>query len=193
MKGKLVIISAPSGAGKTTMVKHLLQSGLNLEFSVSATTRPLRGKEKEGVDYFFIPAGEFRSRISNNEFVEWQEVYEGLMYGTLRSEVERIRLREKNVLFDVDVRGGLNLKREFGTDAIALFIMPPSLAELEKRLVKRGTDCPSTINMRIEKARDEIKIADQFDKIVINDNLEQAKEEVYNAVLTFLGGTGSET
>lgn len=193
MKGKLVIISAPSGAGKTTMVKHLLQSGLNLEFSVSATTRPLRGKEKEGVDYFFIPAGEFRSRISNNEFVEWQEVYEGLMYGTLRSEVERIRLGGKNVLFDVDVWGGLNLKREFATEAIALFIMPPSLAELEKRLVKRGTDCPSTINMRIEKARDEIKTADRFDKVIINDNLEQAKEEVYNAVLTFLGGRGSET
>jgi len=188
-----VIISAPSGAGKTTMVKHLLQSGLNLEFSVSATTRPLRGKEKEGVDYFFIPAEEFRARISNNEFVEWQEVYDGLMYGTLRSEVERIRLKGKHVLFDVDVWGGLNLKREFGTDAIAIFIMPPSLAELEKRLVKRGTDCPSTINMRIEKASDEIKTADQFDTVVINDNLEQTKEEVYNTVSAFLGSTGSVT
>jgi len=188
MKGKLVIISAPSGAGKTTMVKHLLQSGLNLVFSVSATTRPLRGREKEGIDYFFMPVEEFRDRIRNNEFVEWEEVYEGLIYGTLRNEVERILEKGNHALFDVDVQGGLNLKREFGTRAISIFIMPPSIAELEKRLVKRGTDCPSKINMRIAKAREEIKEAEQFDTIVVNDNLEQTKNEVYNIVSAFLSG-----
>ncbi len=188
MKGKLVIISAPSGAGKTTMVKHLLQSGLNLEFSVSATTRPLRGREKEGIDYFFMPVEEFRDRIRNNEFVEWEEVYEGLIYGTLRNEVEKILEKGNHALFDVDVQGGLNLKREFGTRAISIFIMPPSIAELEKRLVKRGTDCPSKINMRIAKAREEIKEAEQFDTIVVNDNLEQTKNEVYNIVSAFLSG-----
>jgi len=188
MKGKLVIISAPSGAGKTTMVKHLLQSGLNLEFSVSATTRPLRGREKEGIDYFFMPVEEFRDRIRNNEFVEWEEVYEGLIYGTLLNEVEKILEKGNHALFDVDVQGGLNLKREFGTRAISIFIMPPSIAELEKRLVKRGTDCPSKINMRIAKAREEIKEAEQFDTIVVNDNLEQTKNEVYNIVSAFLSG-----
>lgn len=188
MKGKLVIISAPSGAGKTTMVKHLLQSGLNLVFSVSATTRPLRGREKEGIDYFFMPVEEFRDRIRNNEFVEWEEVYEGLMYGTLRNEVEKILEKGNHALFDVDVQGGLNLKREFGTSAISIFIMPPSIAELEKRLVKRGTDCPSKINMRLAKAREEIKEAEQFDSIVVNNDLEQAKDEVYNIVSAFLSG-----
>ena len=188
MKGKLVIISAPSGAGKTTMVKHLLQSGLNLVFSVSATTRPLRGREKEGIDYFFMPVEEFRDRIRNNEFVEWEEVYEGLIYGTLRNEVEKILEKGNHALFDVDVQGGLNLKREFGTRAISIFIMPPSITELEKRLVKRGTDCPSKINMRIAKAREEIKEAEQFGTIVVNDSLEQAKTEVYNIVSAFLYG-----
>ena len=192
MKGKLVIISAPSGAGKTTMVKHLLQSGLDLEFSVSATTRPLRGKEKNGIDYFFMPVGEFKNRIRNNEFVEWEEVYEGLMYGTLRNEVEKILLKGNHVIFDVDAQGGLKLKREFGPGAISIFIMPPSIAELEKRLVKRGTDCPSKINIRISKAREEIKTAEQFDRIVVNDNLAQTKEDLYNIVSGFRESKGHD-
>jgi len=187
MTGRLVIISAPSGAGKTTMIRYLLESRLNLEFSISVTTRALRGNEREGVNYFFMSVAEFLKKIKNNEFVEWEEVYEGLMYGTLRSEVERIRMAGNHVLFDVDVKGGLNLKREFGEHAVAIFIMPPSTKELERRLVKRGTDCPSKISMRIEKARDEMKLAHHFDYIVINDNLEEAKSSVYNIVNLFIG------
>ena len=140
MKGKLVIISAPSGAGKTTIVKHLLDSGLNLSFSVSATTRPARGHEEDGKDYFFLSVPEFKKRIENNEFVEWEEVYKDLMYGTLKSEIERIWANGQHVLFDVDVKGGINLKKKFGLDSIAIFIMPPSVEELENRLIKRGTD-----------------------------------------------------
>jgi guanylate kinase len=187
MTEKLVIISAPSGAGKTTMVKHLLNSRLNLEFSVSATTRALRGSEKEGLDYYFMTSAEFKKRIKENAFVEWEEVYNGLMYGTLRSEIERIWEEGNCVLFDVDVRGGLNLKREFGERALAIFIMPPSIRELERRLVKRGTDCPSKIKMRIDKAVSEIKLAHNFDYIVINNNLEEAKKNVYNIVTRFIG------
>jgi len=140
MDGKLVIISAPSGAGKTTIVKHLLDSGLNLSFSVSATTRALRGNEKDGVDYFFLTVNEFRKRIDNGEFVEWEEVYKDLFYGTLKSELVRIWSLGKHVLFDVDVVGGITLKNKFKSDSIAIFIMPPSVEELENRLVKRGTD-----------------------------------------------------
>ncbi|MBW6500847.1 MAG: guanylate kinase [Bacteroidales bacterium] len=186
MTEKLVIISAPSGAGKTTLVKHLLDKRLNLEFSVSATTRARRGNEKEGVDYYFLSEAEFKRRIKENEFVEWEEVYEGLMYGTLRSEIERIRAAGNCVMFDVDVKGGLNLKREFGERAIAIFIMPPSIRELERRLVNRGTDCPSKINMRIEKAVYEITLAHHFDYIVINDDLEQAKNSVFDIVTRFI-------
>jgi len=158
MRGKLVIISAPSGAGKTTIVKHLLETGLNLSFSVSATTRPLRGLEEEGVDYFFLSVPEFRRRIENGEFVEWEEVYKDVFYGTLKCELERIRAAGKNVLFDVDVEGGITLKNSFGTDSIAIFIMPPSVQELENRLVKRGTDTPEKIKVRIEKASEELKL-----------------------------------
>lgn len=187
MMGKLVIISAPSGAGKTTLVQHLLESRLNLEFSVSATTRAPRENEKEGVDYYFMSAAEFKKREEENEFVEWEEVYEGLMYGTLRSEVKRILASGNNAIFDVDVVGGIHLKVEYGFDAVAIFIMPPSITELERRLVKRGTDCPSKINMRIEKAVYEITLADHFDYIVINDDLEEAKNSVYNIVTRFIG------
>jgi len=186
MTGKLVIISAPSGAGKTTIVKHLLQSGLNLSFSISATTRPIRGNEKDGFDYFFLSVDEFKRRISNNEFVEWEEVYKDLMYGTLKSEMERIWTDGRHVLFDVDVRGGINLKKIFGSDSIAIFIMPPSVEELENRLVKRGTESPEKVKMRVEKAREEMSLSNQFDTIIVNHELDRAKKEAVELVSSFL-------
>lgn len=187
MEGKLVIISAPSGAGKTTIVKHLLDSGLNLSFSVSATTRPLRGNEKEGEDYFFLTVQKFKKKIENNEFIEWEEVYKDIFYGTLRSEMERIWEKGNNLLFDVDVKGGINLKNKFGTNAIAIFIMPPSVIELENRLVKRGTDTNDKIRIRVEKAKDELKFANQFDTVIVNHQLDKAKEEALKMVSSFLG------
>jgi guanylate kinase len=187
MNGKLVIISAPSGAGKTTIVKHLLESGLNLSFSVSATTRPLRGNEMNGVDYFFLSVDDFRKKIDNNEFVEWEEVYKDLFYGTLKSELERIWANGHHVLFDVDVKGGINLKNKFGTDSIAIFIMPPSVEELENRLVKRATDNIEKIRIRVEKAKEELKLANQFDAIIVNHQLDKAREETLKIVSSFLG------
>jgi guanylate kinase len=186
MKGKLVIISAPSGAGKTTIVKHLLDSGLNLSFSVSATTRSPRGSEKDGEDYFFLPVDEFRKRIANNEFVEWEEVYKDLFYGTLKSEMERIWNEGKHVLFDVDVHGGINLKKKFGTRAIAIFIMPPSVEELGNRLMSRATDTPEKIKMRVDKAMEEMKLANQFDTIIVNHHLDNAQKETTKTVSSFL-------
>jgi guanylate kinase len=186
MNRKLVIISAPSGAGKTTIVKYLLDSGLNLSFSVSATTRPLRGNEKDGVDYFFLSVAEFKKRIANDEFVEWEEVYKDLFYGTLKNEMERIWAKGSFVLFDVDVKGGINLKKIFGTNSIALFIMPPSVEELENRLIKRATDTPEKIKVRVEKAHDEMKLANQFDLIIVNHQLDKAKEEAFKIVSSFL-------
>jgi guanylate kinase len=186
MKGKLVIISAPSGAGKTTIVNHLLTMDLGLEFSVSATTRKPRGKEKDGHEYYFIPVKEFRKRISEKKFVEWQEVYKDQYYGTLKSEMERIWANGKNVLFDVDVNGGINLKKIFSAQAVSVFIMPPSINELEDRLLKRGTDDPVKIKMRVDKARQEMKLAGSFDHIVINDDLQKAKDEVGQIVKAFL-------
>jgi guanylate kinase len=187
MNGKLVIISAPSGAGKTTIVKHLLDGGLNLSFSVSATTRAKRENETDGEDYFFLSVQEFKNRIKNNEFVEWEEVYKDLLYGTLKSELERIWAIGKNVIFDVDVKGGISLKNKFGTDAIAIFIMPPSVAELENRLIKRATDTPQKIRIRVDKAKDELKFADQFDTVIVNHQLDKAKEETLKIVSSFLG------
>jgi guanylate kinase len=186
MKGKLVIISAPSGAGKTTIVRHLLDKGLNLSFSVSATTRPIRGTEKNGTDYFYLSVPDFKKKIENDELVEWQEVYRDLYYGTLKSEIERIWKEGKSVLFDVDVKGGVNLKKIFGEDSLSIFIMPPSVAELEKRLTGRGTDTPEKISMRVEKAREEIELADKFDRIIINERLEKAKKETFELVKDFL-------
>jgi guanylate kinase len=186
MQGKLVIISAPSGAGKTTIIKHLLDSGINLEFSISATTRIPRGKEKNGREYYFLPVEEFRKRVAEEGFIEWEEVYKDQLYGTLKSEIKRIRDNGNHVLFDVDVKGGINLKNIFRHDAISIFIMPPSVKELERRLLIRGTDDRSKIRTRVAKAEQEMKLADQFDSIVINDNLEQAKNEVYNLVNSFL-------
>jgi len=192
MEGKLVIISAPSGAGKTTIVNHLLRKGLNLEFSVSATTRAPRGKEKNGKEYYFISAEDFREKIKKNEFTEWQEVYKDQFYGTLKSEIERIWADKKHVIFDVDVKGGINLKNIFGNKAISVFIMPPSVKEIEKRLINRATDDRSKIKVRVEKAIEEIKLANNFDHIVINDNLERAQKEAYELVKSFLTREGNK-
>jgi guanylate kinase len=188
MNGKLVIISAPSGAGKTTIVKHLLDSGLNLSFSVSATTRSPRINEEDGKDYFFLSVPEFRRRVANNEFVEWEEVYKDLMYGTLKSELERIWAGGQHVLFDVDVKGGVTLKKMFGLNSIAIFVMPPSVEELENRLIKRGTESPEKIKMRVEKAREELALANQFDTVIVNHQLDKAKREAVEIVTSYLGG-----
>jgi guanylate kinase len=186
MEGKLIIISAPSGAGKTTIVNHLLSKGLGLEFSISATTRIPRGKEKDGKEYYFISPEDFRLKIKNNKFTEWQEVYEDQYYGTLKSEIDRIWADNKHVIFDVDVKGGINLKNIFGRKAISIFIVPPSVKELEKRLLGRATDDRSRIRIRLDKAIEEMKLADNFDHTVINDNLERAQDEVYEIVKSFL-------
>jgi guanylate kinase len=186
MEGKLVIISAPSGAGKTTIVKHLLKSDLNLVFSVSATTRSPRPGERDGEDYYFLSTEEFRRRVSNDEFVEWEEVYKDHLYGTLKSEINRIHNMGSHVIFDVDAKGGINLKKKFGTHAAALFIMPPSVQELEMRLIKRGMDNPEKIKMRVEKARTEMNLANQFDFIVINSELDNALAEAVAIISSFL-------
>lgn len=182
----MVIISAPSGAGKSTMIRHLLERGVKLEFSISATTRNPRAKEKNGIEYYFLTVSEFKKRIANGDFIEWEEVYENLYYGTLKSEIERIWTKGNNALFDVDVKGGINLKKIFGHKAISIFIMPPSIRELERRLLNRGTDDPSGISTRIKKAAEEMKMADQFDNIVINDKLDIAKKDIFNLVTDFL-------
>jgi guanylate kinase len=186
MKGKLVIISAPSGAGKSTIVKHLLESGINLEFSISVTTRAPRGEEKNGREYYFLSDKEFRSKIQKSEFIEWEEVYKDQLYGTLKSEIKRIWENGNHVLFDVDVKGGINLKDIFKHEAISIFIMPPSIKELRKRLIKRRTDDAEKIEIRIAKAEKEMMLADQFDNIIINGYLEQAENKVYNIVSSFL-------
>jgi guanylate kinase len=183
---KLLIVSAPSGAGKSTLVNHLLSLGLPLSFSVSATSRKPRGNEKDGREYYFITADEFRKRIAAGEFVEWEEVYTDHYYGTLKSEIRRIHDAGRAVLFDVDVRGGITLKKIFGADALCLFIMPPSVDELSRRLHGRGTDAPEKIRMRVEKAESELKLASSFDRIIINDDLEEACRETVKAVTDFL-------
>ncbi len=186
MEGKLVIISAPSGAGKTTIVNHLMQEVPGLGFSISATTRNPRGKEKDGKEYYFIGVEDFREKIRRKEFTEWEEVYKDHYYGTLKSEIVRIWAEGKHVIFDVDVKGGINLKNIFGNKAVSIFIMPPSLTELEMRLHARATDNPAKIKIRVEKAVEEMKLAGEFDHIVINDNLEQARNEVCKVVRGFL-------
>ncbi len=187
MEGKLIIISAPSGSGKTTIVKHILGLGLNLQFSVSACSRKPRSNETNGKDYYFLTAQEFRERIDFGDFIEWEEVYEGCFYGTLKSEIERIWHKGNHVVFDVDVKGGLNIKKQYPEKSLALFIRPPSVAELEKRLRNRSTDTDDVIKTRIAKAEYELSFANGFDKIVVNDKLEVALEETENLVRTFLG------
>lgn len=186
MEGKLVIISAPSGAGKTTIVRHLLKSKLNLSFSISATTRPLRGDEINGEDYFFLTIPEFRKKIEEDDFVEWEEVYKDLYYGTLKSELERIWSTRHHVLFDVDVKGGITMKKKFGANSVAIFIMPPSIEELENRLIKRATDSPEKISMRVRNAREELELINEFDHIIINDDLNKAKDEAFKLVYDFI-------
>ena len=185
-KGKLVIFSAPSGAGKTTIVKHLLQRGFDLEFSVSATSRNKRVNEIHGRDYYFLTEEEFMQKVEANEFLEWEEVYQGNKYGTLKSEVERIRNLGKNVIFDVDVVGGLNIKKYYGTDALAIFVQPPSIEELKKRLQFRSTETEEKIKMRMAKAEYELSFAQQFDVIIVNDLLDNALEEAEKIVGGFL-------
>lgn len=186
MEGKLVIFSAPSGSGKTTIVKRLLQVFSNLEFSVSACSRPMRNGEVNGHDYHFLSADEFRSRIANNQFVEWEEVYPGSYYGTLHSELERIWTKGNHVAFDVDVKGGVNLKQMFGNRALALFIMPPSIDELRARLTARGTETPESIEKRVGKAQEEMAYANRFDAIIVNDQLDRAVSEAIEKVKVFI-------
>ncbi|HUS86297.1 MAG TPA: guanylate kinase [Bacteroidales bacterium] len=174
MKCKLFIFSAPSGSGKTSIVRYLLDLGLNFEFSISATSRKPRDGEEDGIDYYFLSAADFREKITNNEFIEWEEVYTDHYYGTLRSEIERIRGKGNHVLFDVDVAGGLNLKRLYGDSAVSFFVKPPSVDVLRQRLKKRGTDSGEKIEMRIAKAELELEKSSHFDHIIINDDLEKA-------------------
>ena len=184
---KVIIISAPSGAGKTTMAQYLLsQDNLNLTFSISATTRKPRTTETEGIDYYFFDNNSFKNYIKKSEFVEWEEVYEGLFYGTLKEEVKRIFSEGKNILFDVDVKGGKNLKDYFKSQALSIFIAPPSVTELEKRLRNRHTDSEEIIKKRITKATKELEHKKYFDKIIVNDDIEKAKTEIYQVVKSFL-------
>lgn len=185
-RGKLIIFSAPSGSGKSTIIQSLLDKDLNLSFSISATSRAPRGSEQNGVEYYFISPEEFKSRIANDEFLEYEEVYAGKFYGTLKSEVERILNSGKNVIFDVDVVGGLNIKKYYGGQALALFIQPPSIKELEKRLKNRATDTPEVIANRIAKAEYELSFAPRFDKIIVNDVLEKAQAEAYHLIRQFI-------
>lgn len=184
--GKLVIFSAPSGSGKTTIVRELLKRFPQFEFSISATSRQPRGVEQNGVDYYFLSGDEFRERVERGEFVEWEEVYAGTCYGTLRSEMERIWSKGNVIVFDVDVMGGINLKRLFAADACSIFIMPPSIEELERRLRGRGTDSEEVIRKRISKADFELSKAPEFDHVVVNDTLAEAVEEATQIIETFL-------
>ena len=184
--GKLVIFSAPSGSGKTTIVRELLKRFDCFEFSISATSRQPRGVEQNGVDYYFMSNDEFKARVERDEFVEWEEVYAGTCYGTLKSEMERIWSKGNVIIFDVDVIGGINLKRLFGDDACSVFIMPPSVEELERRLRGRGTDAEEVIMKRIAKAEFEISKASEFDYTVVNDVLDEAVEETAAIISNFL-------
>lgn len=186
MSGKMIIFSAPSGAGKTTIVKHLLSQNLNLSFSISATSRKIRENEQHGKDYYFLRVNDFKSKINNEEFVEWEEVYKDRFYGTLKSEVERIWSNGEHVIFDVDVKGGVNIKKLFKDKALAIFVQPPSIEELKSRLLNRSTDSDQDIDVRISKAEYEMSFANQFDYILINDDLAKAKEEAEKIVRQFL-------
>ena len=186
MAGKLIIFSAPSGSGKSTIINYLLQQSLRLRFSISATSRAPRGTEKNGIEYYFLTPAEFKARIAKGDFLEYEEVYTDKFYGTLKSEVERILNEGDNVIFDVDVVGGCNIKRYYGDRALSVFIQPPSIEELRKRLVGRGTDTPEVIESRIAKAAYELSFADKFDTVVINDDLETAKANALQVIRTFL-------
>lgn len=183
---KIIIFSAPSGAGKSTIVNYLLGKGLGLEFSVSATCRAPRGQEQNGKEYYFFTQEEFQKRIEGGDFLEYEEVYPGCYYGTLKSEVNRIWAEGKTVLFDVDVVGGVNLKKKFGDKAMSVFIQPPSVRVLQQRLIGRGTDAPEKITERLNKAEYEMTFADKFDVVIVNDRLEEAFSEAEKIVRNFL-------
>ncbi|MDD2512982.1 MAG: guanylate kinase [Proteiniphilum sp.] len=183
---KLIIFSAPSGAGKSTLVRFLLSQGLNLQFSISATSRMPRGEERDGVEYHFLSPAGFRARIANNEFLEYEEVYRDKFYGTLKSEVDRILSEGKNVVFDVDCVGGLNIKKIYGKKALSIFIMPPSVEVLRERLEKRGTDTPQVIENRLAKSEYEMSFAPRFDVTVCNDDYDRAKMEILKLVTDFI-------
>ena len=187
-RGRLIIFSAPSGSGKSTIVQWLMKEHpeLKLYFSISCTSRAPRGTEQNGVEYFFLTPEEFRTKIQNDEFLEYEEVYQDRFYGTLKAQVERQREAGQNVVFDVDVKGGINIKKYYGDEALSLFIQPPSVEELRRRLVGRATDTPEAIEQRLAKAEYEMTFAPQFDSIVINDNLEEAKEQTLELISSFL-------
>ena len=186
MEGKLFIFSAPSGSGKTTIVKNLLEKDLGLEFSISATSRPKRENEIHEKDYYFLPVNDFKNKISNNDFLEWEEVYENRFYGTLKTEVQRIWDKGKHVIFDVDVVGGINIKKCYPEKALSIFIMPPSVEELENRLRNRSTDSDEDIKTRIAKAEHELTYSYQFDLVIVNDKLDKAIKEAEQAVRNFI-------
>ncbi|HFS67951.1 MAG TPA: guanylate kinase [Flavobacteriia bacterium] len=186
-KGKLIVFSAPSGSGKTTIVRYLLEKPeLNLAFSISATSRELRGVEEHGKDYYFISPKKFQKFIKKDKFIEFEEVYKDNFYGTLKKEIKRLRKEGKNVIFDIDVVGGLNIKKHFPKKTLAIFVKPPSLEEMENRLRKRKTDTEEKIKERVAKAKHEMQFADKFDVIIVNDDLDKAKETTYNLVKEFI-------
>jgi guanylate kinase len=188
--GKLIVFSAPSGSGKTTIVRHLLkQPELNLEFSISATSRAARGNERHGKDYYFLSLDEFKSKIKKDEFLEWEEVYRDNFYGTLKTEVERIWALGKHVIFDIDVSGGLRIKRKFPEQTLAIFVKPPDLNELVRRLKDRGEESAEKISMRVAKAPAELATAPLFDEIVVNTKLEDALQQAYTLVSNFIKDT----
>lgn len=186
MKGKIIIFSAPSGSGKSTIINFLMQQNLNLAFSISATSRPPRGTERHGVEYFFLTPEDFRQRIANGEFLEYEEVYKDRFYGTLKEQVEKQLENGQNVVLDVDVKGGCNIKNHYGSRALSIFIQPPSIEALRQRLNGRGTDSPEVIEDRIARAEYELGFADKFDTVVINDDLEKAQQEALQILKDFL-------
>ena len=187
-QGKLIIFSAPSGSGKSTIVRRLLMRDVPIEFSVSATNRAPRGAEKNGVDYYFISSAEFKSKINSKAFLEWEEVYPDRYYGTLNAEVDRIWANGKHIVFDIDVEGGLNLKKQFGERALSVFIKAPSIDVLKERLMARNTEDQENLNMRLDKVQSEMAYAKYFDLVIVNDDLEIAQEQAYQKVMDFING-----
>ncbi|MDR0612935.1 MAG: guanylate kinase [Dysgonamonadaceae bacterium] len=186
MNGKLIILSAPSGSGKSTIINHILQKGLPLQFSVSATSRPPRGNERDGTEYYFLSPEAFRERIQKGDFIEYEEVYPDHFYGTLKSEVDDNLQKGRNVILDVDVAGGLSIKKLYGNRAMLIFIQPPSVEELKRRLEKRGTDSTEVIADRISKANYELRLASRYDQVIVNDDLEKAKQDTVNTIIKFI-------
>ena len=182
----VIIISAPSGSGKTTIINYLLAQNLPLQFAISATSRAPRGDEKEGVEYYFLSPQTFKKKISDDEFIEYEEVYKDAFYGSLKSEVERIIANGNHVIFDVDVSGGLRIKKKYAENALSIFILPPSIEDLDKRLHARGTDTPDMIERRLAKALSELEFASEFDVVILNDELEKAQVETLHAIQQFI-------